>query len=549
MMFHNPMIMNHLFHILQLIRNELKRLFLPWLAPLPIFIGTVWYSSKLEWEPVSLNSTGTWLYILAGIILIMVYGLQSFSSEADRKTLDFILTKPISQYSIIFAKYFTGLFIFWCWWRIFAFFFRPNLSLLNLPQGIGNEWLILLLLTVHAVSLFSGLLARGLERFFVISVMTLTVGSMSYYLWNKIFTLVNTNFLWFDIPPRLLSFLEKILPCYLAFLSLLVPFTGVVWILKSKTRLWRFKPALGLVGIWSLSFGTVIIAYYLFSPQVWPDRTARFGDWSPGDDIVLVGFNETANSQTNAHQWYLSINRLGRKPHLIYTGNDLKNPRFAPNGNFLVFSEKGRLHIYNPAKKSVSDIGEGDLATWDNTGEKLIAAKQIGDQGLSRLYLIDLIDNQTQELTSDPIKVTDLLWDSDTNQLYIWDFTNRLTRMDLKNKTIKELRFPEKEQPLFFGVVKPNIRFQKEDRLIFIGQVFDRTVKVWVLNIKNETIWLSEEKSDFRILTNGPLLINPEGTAYLWPRIDGGFVYQSTYYDRNHTHEHDQECKHAHDHW
>lgn len=537
----NLIITNHLFQMLQLTWNELKRLFIPWLAPLPVLIGTVWYSSKLGWEPVSLNSTGTWLYILAGIILIMVYGLQSFSSEADRKTLDFILTKPVSQYSIIFAKYFTGLFIFCCWWHIFAFFSTPNLSLLNLPQGFSNEWLILLLLIIHAVSFFSGLLARGLERFFVISVMALTMGSMSYYLWNKLFTLVSANFLWFDIPPRLLSFLEKLLPYYLTFLSLLAPFIGVIWILKSKTRLWRFKPALGLVGIWSLSFGTVIIAYYLFSPQVWPDRNARFGDWSPKDDIVLIGINEIANSQANAHQSYLSLNRLGRKPHLIYTGNDLKNPRFAPDGSRIVFSENGRLHIYVPAKKAVFDIGEGNVATWDKVGEKLIAAKQISNQGLSRLYLIDLINNQTQELTSDPIKVTDLIWDSDTNQLYIWDFTNRLNRMNLKDKIIKELKFPEKEQPHFFGVVKPNIRFQKEDRLIFIGQVFDRTVKVWVLNMDNEVIWLSEEKSDFRILTNGPLLLNQESTAYLWPRIDGGFVYQSTYYDRNHDHEHDHE--------
>lgn len=547
-MFNKLMIINHLFHILHLIRNELKRLSLPLLAPLPVLIGALGYSSKLGWKPVSLNSTGTWLYILAGIILIMVYGLQAFSSEADRKTLDFILTKPVSQYSIIFAKYFTGLVIFWCWWLILSFFFKPNLSLLNLPQGIGNEWLIMLLLTVHGVSFLSGLLARGLERFFVISVMTLTVGSMSYYFWNKIFTLLTANFLWFDIPPRLLFFLEKILPYYLAFLSLLVPFTGVIWILKSKTRLWRFRPVLGLTGIWSLSFGLVIIAYYLFSPQVWPDRNARFGDWSPGNDIVLVGINETADSQNNAHQSYLSLNRLGRKPHLIYTGNDLKNPRFAPDGNCLVFSEKGRLHIYNPAKKAVSEIGEGDAAAWDNTGEKLIAAKQIGDQGLSRLYLIDLINNQTQELTDDPIKVTDLIWDSATNQLYIWDFTNQLKRMDLKDKTIKEIQFPEKDQPHFFGVVKPNIRFQKEDRLIFIGQVYDRAIKVWVLNMETETIWPAEEKRDFRILTNGPLLINQEGTAYLWPRIDGGFVYQSAYYDRNNTHEHDHECIHLHDH-
>lgn len=540
---------NHLYHLLLLTGNELKKFFLAWLAPLPVLIVAIWWSSRLGWEPVSLNSTGTWLYFLTAIILIMVYGLQSFSNEADRKTLDFILTKPISPYSIIFAKYFTGLIIFWGWWRAFGLFFRPDLPLLNLPKGIGNEWVILVLLTVHAVSLFSGLLARGLERFFVITVMAVTIGSGAYYLWDKIFTLINVNFLWFDIPPRLLTFLEKLLPYYLTFLSLLAPFVGVIWSLKSKTRFRHFRPAMGLIGIWLLTFCIIELACYLFSPLVWPDRDAKSGDWSPKDVIALVGSKNIATSSgTITHQSYLSINRIGQKPRIIHTGNNLKNPRFAPDGKKIVFSENGRLKIFDPAKKAAFDIGEGEAAAWDDNGERLIAAQKIGPEGLSRLYLIDLAKNQTQQLTPDAIKVTDLIWDSKEDHLYICGFTGQLNRMDLKDKTIKELPFPENHQPWFFGVVKPNIRFQREDRLIFIGQVFDRTVKVWVLDMKNETLWLSEEKSDFRILTNGPLLFNQKCTAYLWPRIDGGFVYQSTYYDHNHHHEHNHECDHDHEH-
>lgn len=536
-----------LYHVFLLAKNELKKYFIAWLAPLPILTGAVWYSSRLGWEPIKLNMTGTWLYIITAIILIMVYGLQSFSSEADRKTLDFILTKPISPYSIIFAKYFTGLIIFWGWRHAFGLFFEPDISLLNLPDGVGIQWLALVLLTVHAVSLLSGLLAKGLERFFVISLMTLIMGSGAYFLWYKIFSLVSANFLWFDVPPQLLSLLEKKLPYYLTCLCLLAPLVGVIWSLRRKISFWRFKPALGLIGIWMLTFWIVAIAYNIFSPPVWPDRNAKFGDWSLENEFVLVGLNTTANSEAAAHRSYLSLARIGQKPRLIYTGTELKNPRFAPNGKSIVFSENGRLKIFDLEKKNFADISEGQVATWDENGTRLIAAHSIGPEGLSRLYLIDLTNNETQQLTSEAIKITDLIWDSKEDYLYILSFNGRLNRMNLKDNTTKELQFPENDQPRFFGVVKPNIRFQREDRLIFISQVFNSEVKVWILNMENELIWLSEEKNDFRILTNGPLIFNQDGTAYLWPRIDGGFVYQSTYYDRTHDHDH-KRCHHYHEH-
>ena len=530
---------NHLYHVFLLTINELKRYYIAWLTPLPILAVSIWYSSRLGWGLIELNMTGTWLYLITAIILIMVYGLQSFSNEADRKTLDFILTKPISPYSIIFAKYFTGLIIFWGWWLTFGLLFKPDISLLNLPNGVGIQWLTLVLLTVHAVSLFSGLLARGLERFFVISVMTLSMGSGAYYLWHKIFTLVSINFLWFDVPPQLLFLLEKLLPYYLMFLCLLAPLIGVIWSLKSKIRFWRFKPALGLIGIWVLSFWIVTIAYYLFIPQVWPDHNAKFGDWSSENKFALVGINEDTNSEATAYQSYLSLAEIGQKPRFIYTGTKLKNPRFAPDGKLIVFSENDRLKIFDLVRKTFTDIGEGQVATWDESGARLIAAKTIGPESLSHLYLIDLTKNQTRQLTPETIKVTDLIWDSEANHLYIWGFNGQLNRLNINDKTIKELQFPKNAQPRFFGAVKPNIRFQREDRLIFIGQVFNRSVKIWILNMENELIWLSEEKSDFRILTNGPLIISQEGTACLWPRIDGGFVYQSTYYDRNHEHDHE----------
>lgn len=529
----------HLFNSLLLTGNELKRNVIAWLALLPVLLGTIWWSSRYDWEPISLNITGTWLYLLTGIILIMVYGLQSFSNEADRKTLDFILTKPISLYSIVITKYLTGQILFWGWFCAFNFFLKPNLTLLTLPKGIGPEWILLVILIVHAVSFFSGLLARGLERFFVITVMTLIMGFGAYYLWHKIFILITANFLWFDIPPQLLFFLEKLFPYYLTALGLLAPIIGVIWYLKSRIQLWRFKPAIRLFGIWMLTLLIIQLAGFLFSPPVWPDRNAKSGDWFEKSGIVLTGVKNERSGSKSTPQSYLNFNRFGQKPQVIYTGigTDLKKPRFSPDGKRIVFSENGRLKILDLVKKKSTEIGEGEVATWADDGMRLIAGKKVGPKGLSLLYLIDLKNKKTSQLTSQRLDITDLVWDSERERLYILGFTDQLKLMNLTDNSVKELPFPENEKPKYFGVIKPSIRFQNKDHLIFIGQVFAQTIKVYILNLENESIYLSEEKSDFRILTNGPLLFNQDGTAYLWPRIDGGFVYQANYYERGH-HEH-----------
>ena len=420
-------LINHFYHALLLTGNEFKRNAPVWSAPLPVMLGAVWFSSRSGWRPLSLNATGTWLFILSGIILIMVYGLQSFSSEADRKTLDFILTKPISAGAIIFAKYLPGLAVFWCWFSAFSLILKPNLALLNLPQGIGPEWLILVLLTIHAVSFLSGLLARGLERFMVITVLSLVTAAGAYFLWNKIFTLITANFLWYDIPPRLLFFLEKLLPCYLAVLSLLAPLVGVYWSLKSKVRLWRFKPALGLISVWLLTLLAVEFGRFIFAPTVWPDRNGKSGDWHPQKGLVLAGLDQkTSNSEPTEVQSYLSLNRPGHKPQIIYTGTKLNNPRFSPDGHYLVFSEDGRLKIMDAAKKTTVDMGEGQVATWAEDGSRLITAKKVGPKGLSLLYLIDLKNDQTRQLSPEGFEITDLIWDCRREKLYILGFAAQL---------------------------------------------------------------------------------------------------------------------------
>ena len=165
----------------------------------------------------------------------------------------------------------------------------------------------------------------------------------------------------------------------------------------------------------------------------------------------MAGLNQTASAlEPTEFQSYLSLNRPGHKPRIIYTGTEISNPRFSADGNYLIFSDNSRLKMMDLAKKTTTDIGEGDVAAWSENGMRLITAKKVGPKGLSLLYLVDLKNSETRQLTSAQFEVTDLIWDCRREKLYIFSFTDQLHCLDLKDNSLKELEFPEHNQPKLF---------------------------------------------------------------------------------------------------
>ncbi|HBF39245.1 MAG TPA: hypothetical protein DDW50_18240 [Firmicutes bacterium] len=524
-----------------LLIKELKKNRFSFLAPLPLFVFFIGFLKIHHQFQFELGVSGTWSFIVVSIIMAMIYGLQCFSDEADHKTLDFILTRPVSPYLIIMIKYWLSFLVLFGWFILFRIFLALNLTKIPLPDGIGIEWLYLALAIVYGMSFLAGLINKGLERFFVITVMTGLIVGVSYYLWKKVFELAAANYYWPDIPPYLENFLAKTLPLYLTILGLATPFVGAIWYLRSRVRLWNFKPAWGLLGFWLGTFLLIMSAQNILAPPLWPDENVISGDWRDQSGIVLAGPVEWRPQFLNkTHQAIcrLTLSRPGHKPRVIYKGINLNAPSFSPDGKTIAFSENGRLQLYDIKSQKIRKFGRGELATWSEDGKKIIYAEKIGQNGLSQLFLLNLHNGQKARLSMPPCNMAGLAWDSLRNHLYIFGFDRELECLDLKTKQVRGRSFEKDVQPQLFGIIHSSLKLSRKADLLLIGQVFDQTLRIFALDLRNGKVTLAQEKDDFRLKTNGPILMNDNFTALIYQRLDGSFGYEATYSKVEESHHH-----------
>ncbi len=528
-----------------LFAKELKKNRFTFLAPLPLWMFLIGFLTIHHQFQFELGVSGTWSFVAASIILAIVYGLQCFSDETERNTLDFILTRPVSPYGMIMVKYGLSLLVLFGWLVLFRTFLALRLSIIPLPEGIGIEWLYGTLAIVHGMSFLAGLIKKSLERLFMISVMTLFVAGLSYYLWRKVFELVAANYFWPDIPRYLEDFLAKTLPLYLTMLSLATPLVGVIWYLRSRIRLWSFKPAWCLAGIWLGTFLLILGAQKILAPPLWPDQGVQSGDWCAQSGIVLAGPDERRQQslfKTHPMLYRLTLTRLGKKPRTIYKGINLSRPSFSPDGKTVVFSENGRLRLYDIRTRKTKKLGGGDLPTWSEDGKKIIYAHIIGKNGWGQLFLLNLGNGKKTQLLTSPRFLTGLAWDSSRNRLYMLNYSRELEFLDLKTKKIESCLFENNAQPQLFGIVHPSLKLSRKADLLVIGQVFNQSLRIFALDLKNQKIVLIQEKDDFRLKSNGPILMNDDFSALIYQRFDGSFGYEATYrkVEENHHH-HDGE--------
>jgi hypothetical protein len=535
---------------------ELKRALLVFLLPTPFFIGLKIYQSCNGTH--SLGLYGTWTMLIMAAIFAMTYGLQCFSNETDKRTLDFILTRPLSPYLIISVKYGLSLLFLLGWFTIFTGVAPLSLNLLPLVEGMGPSWILLILLMIHSISFFSGLLARGLERFFVVTVMTGLLAGISYYLWVACFNLLKANAYWFDILPVQLHFVKVVIPTYLTILCLATPFIGTVWHLRNRIPIWLFNPAKWLFGFWFGSYGVVLLCLWLFAPPLWPDPTALYGDWHDRAGILLSGpikddesFHKIKNNQVTACK--ITLARFGQKSRSIYDGKNITKPRFAPNGVKIVFAEQRQLKILDLKTRHLTVIGPGDLAAWSLDSRKLICARQIGPHGLSSIYTFDLPSQKIVPLVH-KLQLSDLIWDSTRDTLYFLGYRKEISSFNLKTQQVHVFTpRSDRETALnYYGIVSPTlIKVSKPDRIVW-GQVFEDELRIFELNPATGAITLVENIVSSRIKTAAPILINHNYQAFLWQRLDGSFVYQATSYasrePEGHHEHHEHEHEPGHDH-
>ena len=536
--------------------SEFRRNLISFLLPLPVFLFAAVYMRLTGANGAQLGTTGIWGYLVFFAILAMVYGLQCFSSEADRKTLDFILSRPISPFMILTVKYLSSIAVFLGWLAAAIPLLKPDLKKLPLMPGMGQEWILLIFLVIHGMSFFAGLLAKGLERFFVVSFLSALMGWLCYHIWNMAFSLMSSNYYWFDIPPRLHDFVARGIPLYLACLSLAAPLVGTLWFLRSRTRPWQYKPIRRLAGVWAATYIMVLLAQRLFSPPVWPDINAVCGDWHEKGGIVLVSAVKTGKkTQENAggpkrQNSRLSIGPLGGRQKTYYTGVNIKKPRFSPGGDMVVFSEDGQLRLLKIRERKVVKLGPGDIASWSHDGKRLIFAHIIGRNGLSRIYELNLENYQKVQVTEEEFNLADLAWDSINHKLYMVGYLHTISCLDLDTMRKYNFKADEALNKVVLGVVNPSTVLSMEDGRLFIGVIYARKLQIFALDLKTGDITLTEDKLDIRLQTGAPLLIHNKFKAFIWPRIDGSFEYQGTYFYavKEHIRIHGRRHGHADDH-
>ena len=542
-----------------LIKNEFSHNFLSFILPIPIYLCLLGYILLTGQKPVNIGVNGTWIFITFGILLAMIYGLQCFSGDSDKKTLDFILTRPVSIPNIVLIKYFSGLSVLGIWIYLFWQSIMLDLSQLPLPKGIGPEWIILLILIVYSMSMFSGLLAKGLERFFVVIVLTGAMSYLSYFLWSKLFYLITANYYWYDIPPYQMKFITTYFPLFLTLVSLITAITATIWQLRSRIPVWRFNLAKTTIFLWLLTSIIVFLTEYLLAPPLWPISNAKFGDWHSSKGIVIVNPVESQYEfrrirQGENVQFQLKLSKLGRKPKTIYAGINLAHPRFSPDGKSILFSEQNILKIINTKNKKIKQLGPGYFGTWSADGTKLIYAKTIGKKGLSSLFIRDLKTGTKKIVTPHHYELADIIWDSQKKQLYLIGFATNIKRLDLSTGKIFEYSYQKEEKPSsYFGFFAPAVTLDNNTHNLFIAQVLQEDLCIYMISPEQEKIELQEKFSNFRLKTGAILLLNNDLTSFLWPRIDGTFGFQATklYIGKEHAlshhHEHDHDEHDDHD--
>ncbi|NLG85015.1 MAG: hypothetical protein GX493_10515 [Firmicutes bacterium] len=519
--------------LIAVIRTELAGSGISYLFPLPFYLGLLLYLRISGLSTLGVKAGGLWGLLVAAGLLAMVYGLQSFAKEADRKTLDFTLSRPVPVCGLVLGKYLLSLAVLLGWTFLFAPLLRFDLTELGLSKGMGPEWILLFLLSVHAMSFLAGIISRGLERFFLVIVLSGVMGSLCYFLWKAAFDLMTANYYWFDIPPVLLGAVSRGVPYYLGFLSIVPPVALVLWHLAGRPRPWTFPPLRRTFTAWGLTGLLLGLLYLVFSPPLWPDRTAVAGDWR-GDRIVYVTKGVPSDKEVLIvgkglkEAGTLKIARLWGRTRAVYTGVNLAKPRFSPDGRLVAFVEDGWIKVIGLRDRQVTTIGRGDAAAWSHDGRRLVIARRVGKRGLSRLFLAEIGGRRKPvPLTEKTFNLADLAWDSRAGKLYLVGFFKDLSCLDLETGAVTSFSFPKGDEPsIYLGVIEPATVLDAQGGRLYLGLIDRYRLQLYALDLRAGSLDLVEEKVDRRLQTGAPLLLQPSAKAAILLRIDGSFAYQ-----------------------
>ena len=220
----------------EVVQNLVNLLF-PGLFYLPLAI-----TAFLRQAPVPFGPELSIAALIASAVLAIVYGLQGFAREADKKTMDFILSRPISLPVLIGVKLLFSTGVFALWLFLFQFVVDLDLSKVPFPTKLDPSWCGVVLIMLNSMGFIAGLITRGAERLVVTVVLTGLVAGLSYGVWLQCFDLMSARYFWFDIPPHIYGLVARIIPWTLLLLSLWILGSLSFGILKANQIPCVFQP-------------------------------------------------------------------------------------------------------------------------------------------------------------------------------------------------------------------------------------------------------------------------------------------------------------------
>lgn len=503
-----------------LARKELVQNWVIYLIPATILLPLLILKSHNT--PFVLNAKLSVVVLVAAFILAIVYGLQSFASETDRKTLDFILSRPISSILLITVKFTINMGIFLFWMGLYIYMLRFDWSLLNLPPIVGG-WLFLSMLIVLSMGFFSGLIVQGAERLVITVGLTGLLAGGCYILWNQAFTLMSANFFWFDIPPNILSIVGIWLPMTLIIVSLLTPLVFSLWYLRGRVSPTRFQPFRRLALCWFFIIIPIELSCIFFAPAIWPDslNNPTSGDWHPTSGMAIAG--SYYKDRYPSHILYVA--HYGTKVHQVYTGSRIHSPRWSPDGQRIAFVDGSWIKILHGTQ--VRPVIQGDFPFWSQDGKSIsFCHKPDKKDYFDGIYRIDLATGKVTSLYMFHLQLLGAVWDSHNNKLYLLHEEEAkkgfFESVDLKSKQAESHSMPS---PIVLYMQKPILTLASDGRVL-VGFASEHEIQVYIYSPVSHQVELFDDYRGHEVDPASQPILATSAQGYLIPRLGGGYLYK-----------------------
>lgn len=515
-----------------LLRSEIHQNKLIYLLPLPFFL-ILFVRLLIVGQTYAPGTRASTAMLVAGAILAIVYGQQAFAAESDRKTLDFLLSRPVSAALLTAVKYLTNMGVYLGWLALSASCLRLDLSRLPVADASASAWVVFCLLTLAGMSFLAGLLTRGAERLLATVLLAGGFAGACYALWNRVLALAAARFFWTDVPPHVYGLIAIGLPMILLICVLLTPPVVAQWLLRGRTAMLRYRPLWRLLIVWGTLLLVVEGARATLGPSVWPlpheFADGGTGDWHPRVGVVVAG------PAIGGRVDDLAVARLGGRARVIYRGRRLHSPRWAPDGKAVAFVEDGWIKVLRG--RQVVRIARGNYPSWAADGESLVYAETAGrDYKARAIWRASIRAGTRERIWERETKPLGLVWDSVRARLFIFDRDGTLREIDLRQRTETSMPIPTPVQIIMqnpWGTLGP-------DGDLYLSVSYGREAHLFIYCPGEGEVKAFDDVSG-RVSPVLPVFISPAERGYLWPRTDRAYEYRGFLPEHDHDHEHDEE--------